>query len=141
MTALDSMVRVHRWMLDEKRRALGELQVFSDKLRNDLVALDAGIDDERAAAGRDEQVNLTYPAFVAAALDRRKKLCETIANLDKEIDALRQEVGEVFQELKKYELAKDNTRRREGAKRARKDRLAQDELGVGLYRRNQSQGD
>lgn len=136
MSALESMIRVHQWMLDERRRGLAELQVFLDKLKADLVALDANLEAERAAAGNSGEAALTYPAFVAAALERRKKLCGTIANLEGQLEALREAVAEAYRELKKYELAQENQVKRASAKRARKERLELDELAVSLYRRN-----
>jgi flagellar export protein FliJ len=141
MTALDSMVRVHRWVLDEKQRKLADLQAFVDKLRGDLTTLDKQLETEREAAGRSDEAGSVYPAFVAAALDRRKKLCETIANLDTETEAAREDVAEAFSELKKYELARDNQESQESAKRNRRERISLDELGVSIYRRTRAAGD
>ena len=137
MTALRSMIRVQGWVLEEKRRNLAEIQVFADKLKSDLSALDDSIEAEREAAGSSDEVGLTYPAFVAAALDRRKQAeAETIGKLENQIDAAREEVAEAFQQLKAYEMAQENQERREAAGRDRAERIAQDELGVSLYRRN-----
>jgi flagellar export protein FliJ len=142
MSALESMIRVHQWMLDERRRSLAELQVFLNKLKADLVALDANLEEERAAVdssqGGSGEAALTYPAFVAAALERRKKLCGTIANLEGQLEALREEVAEAYRELKKYELAQESQVKRASAKRARKERLDLDELAISLYRRNKA---
>ena len=120
MTALQSMIRVHQWVLDERRRNLADLQVFLDKLKGDLAALDASLETERVAAEASPQAGLAFPAFVAAALERRKKLCGTIEELEGQVDALREEVAEAFAELKKYELAQENQGRRDAAKRSRK---------------------
>ncbi len=138
MTALKSMIRVHQWMLDERRRNLADLQVFLDKLQGDLALLDQSLEAERAAAEASPEAGLAYPAFVAAALERRKKLCGTMEELAGQVEALRDEVAEAFAELKKYELAEQNQGRRDAAKRSRKQRLEADELGVSLYRRNKA---
>jgi flagellar FliJ protein len=141
MTALDSMVRVHRWVVDEKRRKLADLQTFVDKLKDDLIKLDEELETEREGAGRSDEAGLTYPAFVAAALERRSKLCETIANLEKEIEETREDVAESFRELKKFEMARTNQESQESAKQSRRDRLALDELGISIYRRNRAGND
>lgn len=141
MTALESMIRVHGWILEEKRRDLAEIQVFADKLKNDLAALDRNVEAEREAANQSEMAGLAYPAFVAAALERRKRLGETIRRLEAQIDSAREEVVEAFQELKAYETAHENHERREAAGHDRAERIAQDELGVSLYRRNNTSGD
>lgn len=141
MTALQSMIRVHQWVLDERRRSLADLQVFLDKLKGDLTMLDGSLEAERTAAEASPEAGLAYPAFVAAALERRKKLNGTIAELEGEVEALREEVAEAFAEVKKYELAQENQGRRDAAKRSRKQRLEADELGVSLYRRNKAAGE
>ncbi len=141
MTAIESMIRVHRWVLDERRRNLADLQVFVDKLKGDLVGLDGKLEAEREAAGASPEAGLAYPAYVAAALDRRKRLCGSIADLEAQVEALREEVAEAFGELKKYELAQENNGRRNAAKRSRKQRLEADELGVSIYRRNKAAGE
>ena len=138
MTALKSMIRIHQWMLDERRRNLADLQVFLDKLQGDLAALDHSLEAERAAAETSPEAGLAYPAFVAAALERRKKLCGTIEELEGQVEALREAVAEAFAEVKKYELAQENQGRRDAAKRSRKQRLEADELGISLYRRNKA---
>ena len=138
MTALKSMIRIHQWMLDERRRNLADLQVFLDKLQGDLAALDHSLEAERAVAEASPEAGLAYPAFVAAALERRKKLCGTIEELEGQVEALREAVAEAFAEVKKYELAQENQGRRDAAKRSRKQRLEADELGISLYRRNKA---
>jgi len=141
MTALESMIRVHGWILEEKRRDLAEIQVFADKLKNDLATLDQNVEAEREAANQSETASLAYPAFVAAALDRRKRLGETIRRLEAQIDSAREEVAEAFQQFKAYETAHENHEGRESAGRDRAERIAQDDLGVSLYRRNKATGD
>ena len=136
MSAIDSMVRVHSWALDEKRRQLRDLQVFMDRLEADLREVDRNIEAERQAAETcDARIAFTYPAFVSAALDRRRALVENIANLERDVEQARDQVAEAFNEFKTYEMARDNQARRKAAERDRRDRLAQDELGLSMYRR------
>ena len=138
MTALQSMVRVHRWVLEEKQRKLAELQGLADRLRADIAQLDRELENERRAAEASDEAGLAFPNYVAAALDRRRRLCETIDNLELEVDAAREEVAESFAELKKYEIARDNQDRRNTAKRDRRERADLDELGISIYRRSRS---
>ncbi len=59
----------------------------------------------------------------------------SIANLDLATEAARQEVREAYQEVKKYELARDNHERRERDRLAVRERKALDELGATLHQR------
>ena len=142
MSALGSLVRVHTWALNEKRQTLVGLEELSDKLHGDLVALEAELQREQSAATDSIEGTIAFPAFVAAALERRKRLRVSIANLDLGIEAAREEVREAYQEVKKYELARDNDERREQDKLALNERKALDELGATLHQRKRmSQSD
>ena len=140
MTALGSLVRVHSWTLDEKRQKLVGLEELADKMRVDLKRLEAEVNSEQRAATGSIEGTIAFPAFVAAALERRKKLGESIAKLELAIDAARAEVHEAFQEVKKYELARDNHERRERAKAARREQRELDELGPNMHQRKKASG-
>ena len=73
MTALGSLVRVHSWALDEKRQKLAGLEELADKMREDLAHLEAELNSEQRAAAGSIEGTIAFPAFVAAALERRKK--------------------------------------------------------------------
>ena len=140
MTALGSLVRVHSWSLDEKRQKLAGLEELAGKMHEDLEHLEAELNSEQRAAAGSIEGTIAFPAFVAAALERRKKLRESIANLGLAIDAARAEVREAFQEVKKFEFARDNHERRERAKVARREQRELDELGANMHRRKKASG-
>ncbi len=140
MTALGSLVRVHSWALNEKRQKLAGLEELADKMHQDLEQLEADLTNEQRAAAGSIEGTIAFPAFVAAALERRKKLRESIADLGLAIDAARAEVREAFQEVKKYELARDNYERREREKVARREQRELDELGANMHRRKKASG-
>ncbi len=136
MSTLGSLVRVHTWALDEKRQTLAGMERLAEKLENDLRDLEAELLRERSAATGSVEGTIAFPAFVAAALERRKKLLVSIANLELAIEAAREEVRESYREVKKYELARDNDERRERYRLALRERNTLDELGMTLHRRN-----
>ncbi len=136
MSALGSLVRVHTWALNEKRQTLAGLEKLAEKLRHDLEVLEAELGQERSAATDSIEGTIAFPAFVAAALERRKRLRVSIANLELAIEAAREEVREAYQEVKKYELARDNHERRERDRLALRETKALDELAMTLHRRN-----
>ncbi|HEX9768833.1 MAG TPA: flagellar export protein FliJ [Kiloniellales bacterium] len=141
MSGLANLVRVHEWILDEKRQRLAGLQQLFDRMAGDLEILEEKLAAEREAAGKTLDGALAFQTFIPAALERRDKLRHSIANLEQEIERARDEVGEAFQELKKYQTAQGIQQRQEGEQRRRRENLALDEMGVGLYRRNQAAGD
>ena len=136
MSALNSLVRVHSWSLDEKRQKLAELDGFADKLRADLLALERELVEEQTAASGSAEGSIAFPAFVAAALERRKRLRGSIANIELACEAAREEVNQAFQEMKKFELARDKQMTEEQEEAARHEQANMDEMGIDIHRRN-----
>ena len=135
MTALDQLVRLHRWTLDEKRQKLAELERFRVKLLGNIEALEAELTREQAAADRSDVSSISLPAFIKATIDRRRKIEGSIAEIDRTIAAAREEITQAFQEFKKYETAHGNHLRREALKQSRREQAVSDDLGIELHRR------
>jgi flagellar export protein FliJ len=133
--AIGNLIRLHRWTLDEKRRAVTELERLRERLQADVDALDAEIAAEQDAAAKTLEGAVAYPAFVAVARQRRDKLVESLQAVEQETEQARETVQQAFEELKKYELAEANAARRLKAKRQRAERQAEDDLGLDLHRR------
>ena len=141
MSGLENLVRVHQWILDERRQRLAGLQQLLDRMSGDLEMLEETLEKEREAAGKSLDGALAFQTFIPAALERRDKLRHSIANLEQEVEAARDEVGEAFQDLKKYQSAQDLQHRQEFEQRRRREQVSLDEMGVGLYRRNRAAGE
>ena len=135
MTALDQLVRLHRWTLDEKRQKLAELERFRIKLLANIETLEADLAREQAAAERSPVSSVSLPAYIKATVERRRKIEGSIAEVDRSIAAAREEITQAFQEFKKYEMAHGNHERREAMKRARKEQASADEMSLEIHRR------
>src|SRR5919199_4442162 len=105
MSALETLIRVHRWQLDERRQQLGELDRLADKLRLERRRLDDEDAAEQRAAALSHEASLAYPNYAAALRDRRAKLDASIAGVEEQIVRARDALAEAFQEVKRYELA------------------------------------
>lgn len=136
MSALNSLARVHTWVLNEKRQKLAGLEQLVERMRADLQQLENDLVREQQAATDSLEGTIAFPAFIAAALERRRRLRQSIADLDRAIETAREEVHAAFLEVKKYELARDIQERKEEAERGRRERAVLDELGVNRYERN-----
>lgn len=139
MTPFDSLLRISRWHLDEKRQKLAELERLAERLREDLQRLDDGIAAEGKLAEADNDARRAYPTFLKAEMGRRRRLEQSIADVEQEIDAARDEVNEAFRDLKKYELAKDNEAARLRQRRQKAEQNQADELGAQMHRRGDAQ--
>lgn len=135
MSAFNSLVRVHGWALNEKRQKLAALEQLVAKMKDDLRQVQEELEREQRLAGTSMEGTVAFPAFIAATLERRRRLRQSIAELEHGLEVAREEVHAAFQELKKYELARDNHERREKARRARGEQAVLDEVGGRQHRR------
>ena len=138
MSALDNLVRISRWHLDEARQKLGDLERLEARLHDDVRRLDAQLAEEQAAAQASELARAAYPAYAEAQKLRRHRLETSIAEVQSQIAEARETVADAFREAKKYELARDNERARTKAKRDRAEAAQMDEMGLQLHRRNKA---
>lgn len=138
MTAFKNLTRVHSWILNEKQQKLAGIVELVDKMKADLKRLEAEIDSENRAAADSIEGTVAFPAFVAAALERRRRLRQTIAELEQSIDTVREEVRAAFEEMKKYERAAELEERQKSDERARREQVEQDETSTIKFQREQA---
>ena len=70
MSGLENLVRVHQWILDEKRQRLAGLQQLLDRMTGDLEIMEETLEKEREAAGKtlDERLFQTSLGQVGIGL-------------------------------------------------------------------------
>ncbi len=140
MSSFDSLIRLHRWKLEEKRRVLAELETLMDELKRRGRDLEAEIHNEQSAAAGSEEAAYAYGAYAAQAIRRRETLAKSAAELEGRIEVARDDVRAAFQEVKKYEIARERKLKRERLEAARRERIAEDDLGLEVFRRTRSGG-
>lgn len=135
MKDLDGLIRVNKWQLDERRRALAELEAFADRLADEMARLDRDVARERAAASQAADPVPGFAAWLNAATSRRRRLEQSITSIAAQIEAARDEIAAAFQELKKYELARDDRQRRLQERRKAAERRLFDDIAIDGFRR------
>ncbi len=137
MSSLKTIIRLHKWKLDEKRRALVELQNLLDRLNSELERLRLEVLAEREATRRDPSIAFSYANFAQAARDREQRLLQSIAQVEEQISVATDEMAEQYQELKRYELAEEDRIKLEREKIKRKENIMLDETALVGFRRRQ----
>jgi flagellar export protein FliJ len=128
---LHSLIRLHRWGVDEKRRRLAELLRVAAGLEDRGRRLEAEIKNEQAVAGASPvEVGFIYGNYAEAVIGRRQRIAGSIAGTEVEIAAAREELGDAYRELKKYEIAQDERDKRQAEELSRKEQIILDELGI-----------
>lgn len=140
MRGLAGLIRLHRWRLDEKRRGLAELESFADSLEKQAMELEESLKDEQEVASSSVESGCTYGEFARDVIARREKLALSISQVDDQIGEANEELREIFQEVKRYEILHANRLR---AAQEREEKISQrilDELGFEIFRRRQRSG-
>lgn len=140
MSALEQLVRLHSWTLDERRRKVADLEQLQERLKADLARIDAELAREEKTASGSLELQVAFNAYAAIARRRREKISNSIVDVAHEIQRARDEVAAAFQDLKRYEQALANRRAREAERLRRREQAASDELGIELFRRNHARG-
>lgn len=139
MSSFKTLIRVQKWQLDEKRRALTELQTLEDRLRGEIDRLAEEMRAEQDTARNDFNASFTYAAFARGAMERRRRIDDSIRQVQEQIVAAAEQVAEAYQDLKRYELAEEERLKREREKEKHKEELMMDETALIGFRRRQEQ--
>jgi flagellar FliJ protein len=135
MRTLETLIKVHKHQLDEKRRALTDLE----NLRADLVGqrekLDGDLAREQEIAKTVECGAFAYAAFHQGYIARRDTLMASLAELETRIAAAREEVSTAFQDLKRHEIALASRQRKQREEEERRTQITLDEVSLDMHRR------
>ena len=134
-STLESLIRLHRWQVDERRRQVAELEGFAEKLRQDMARLAEERAAEQTAAGASFLARHVYPGYIRRALERQKTLEQSLAETEAQIAQARDALAEAFQELKRYEVASASRDRLRMTAAARRERLETDAIAIANFRR------
>jgi len=135
MTALDSLIRLHRWQLDERRRQLAALESLGEKLRHEEGRLIAEEAHEQAVATSSPAAAVTYGAYAAQLVERRRKLTQSLASLEQQLALAREALSDSYREVKRYEIAAATRAAQQRKRAARLQQRTLDEIGIEGYRR------
>lgn len=135
MRGLAQLIRLHRWKLEEQRRKLAALAALLDNFLQQIRTLDEETRGEGQNTGRAPDTAHMLGGYLQAARERRHKLHLSAANVENEIAESETHVNAAFRELKRFELVQAERDRRARHQARRRERIAEDEVGIGIYRR------
>jgi flagellar export protein FliJ len=138
MSTLDSLIRVHRWQLDEQRRAVAELERLVATLRSDVQRLDAEHELEQDFASKTPEASFGYASYAGSVIERRRKRLLSLAEAEQRSTVARETLAEAFQEAKRYEIAAANRILHQRRVQERVDQGTMDELASNSHRRSEN---
>ena len=104
MRSKDTLLRLHRFHVDEKRRQVGDIEMMMADFRRKQDDLDQQIAYEEQKTGVSDPANFNYSMTAKSIRGRRENLVATIADLQAQLDRAHAAVAEEEAELRKVEL-------------------------------------
>lgn len=125
MKTRDSLIRLKRFQVDEKRRQLAQIESMIAEFNRMADELDDQIRSEQERVGITDVTHFAYPTFAKAAADRRDNLRNSAHELDDQLQRAQDELSEAIEELKKFEQLEERDQQRE---RSAQEMAEQDQL-------------
>jgi len=135
VSALKTLIRLHRWQIDERQRQVAELEGLAERLRGERTRLAAERAHEQAAAVESLAGQLAYPGYIRRALERQATLERSLGETEAQIAQARDALADAFQELKRHEIAEASRDYQRRQQQARRDRIELDAVAIETYRR------
>ncbi len=135
MKDLKSLIRLHKFLLDEKRRSLQDLESLRVHFDTALARLEAEVRAEKRTVETAPEMAFAFADYAASARERRLYLIDSIDETERQIEQARDAVNEAFRELKKYQITQANRERMAAQRAARLEQANLDEIGLIVYRR------
>jgi flagellar FliJ protein len=128
---LNTLIRLNEWGLDQKRRKLGEImrlirgfELEAHKLEEDLIR------EQNVASASPNEAGFLYGYYADATIERRAIIQISIQQFELQANEAREEVNQVYRELKKFESALETRNKLELDEMDRQDQLVLDEVGM-----------
>jgi len=113
MKTRDSLIRLKRFQVDDKRRQLTQIESMIAEFNRMADELDDQIRAEQERVGITDVTHFAYPTFAKAAATRRDNLKNSAHELDEQLERAREELAEAIEELKKFEQLEERDQQRE----------------------------
>lgn len=104
MRSKDTLLRLHRFHVEEKRRQVGDIELMMADFRRKQDDLDQQIAYEEQKTGISDPSNFNYSMTAKSIRNRRENLLATIEDLQEQLDRANEAVAEEESELRKVEL-------------------------------------
>lgn len=130
MKSRETLIRMQRFLVDEKRRNVAQIETMIADFERKQSDLQQQIEAEQERSGISDVTHFAYPTFAKAAIQRRDNLSASIDGLQGQMADAREELSDAVAELKRLELLdqREEGRRREGIAKAEQHEL--DEIGA-----------
>ena len=132
----ESLIRLHKFQVDEKRRTVADLERMLADFRQRERDLEVQVEAEQQKAGISDVSHFAYPMFAKSVIRRRQNILESIEGIERQLETAKEELAISFRELKKYELLETSRKRKVRKEMMRREQSALDEIALNIHRRH-----
>lgn len=135
MRGISNLIRIQKWKLDEKRRAITDMENLLDGFKNQLAKLDREKLMEQKIVTDNIDTRFAYSNYLQVTKQRRENLIASIVDAEERIAESQEEVQGIFEELKKYEISEDMRMRRLKEQQNKRLQEEMDAVSIEMHRR------
>src|SRR5438034_99678 len=130
MKSRETLVRLKKFQVDEKRRKVGQIESMIADFERIAFDLEREIKAEQDRAGIHDPNHFAYPTYAKAAIQRRENLKRSADELRIRLEDAKSLLSEAFEELKKVELLDERDQARERAEASAREQADMDSIGL-----------
>ena len=138
MSVIEKLIRFHKFELDEKRRVLRDLEEQEASVQQVIDSLDQEIQSEQSFSRGQVDFAPYYGGYASRNKSQREALEDELAKAHEQVETARDIVSQAFEELKKYEITKDQQDHREYLEQERQNQIELDEVALTAHQRKGS---
>ncbi|MBG53841.1 MAG: flagellar export protein FliJ [Alphaproteobacteria bacterium] len=131
----ETLIRLHRFQVDERRRQVADLEAMLEEFRRKETDLNRQVQIEQDKAGISDIGHYAYPMFAKSMLARRENLLHSIDNISRQLAEAKEYLADSYRDLKKYELIEENRKRRAKKEAVRLEQKELDEVSLNIHRK------
>jgi len=130
MKSRDTLIRLKKFQVDEKRRKVAQIEAMIADFERMAADLDREIQTEQDRTGIHDPAHYAYPTYAKAAMVRRENLRNSAKELRDQLEDAKLALQEAFEELKKVELLDERDQMRERAEMGAREQAELDAVGL-----------
>ena len=130
MKSRDTLIRLKKFQVDEKRRKVMQIESMIAEFDRMGVELEREIKTEQDRANIHDPSHFAYPTYAKAAIQRRENIKQAADELRMQLNDAKEALAEAFEELKKVELLDERDQMRERAAEAAFEQTELDAIGL-----------
>ena len=136
---LNTLIRLHKYRVDEKRRSLGELlgevatlETRSKNLEHEIIT------EQQTASAAPESVGMFYGAYAKEVVNKRREILTEISHFEAQIASTREEMRSEYKDLKIFEITQERRDQITALETTKIEQATLDELGLETHRRRRN---